>query len=264
MEQLPYDLHFMHKFNLHKLAGLLIEDDDIASIARVYGIKEKLLGGVEDGFRKNLSVLAGELKKRVQRIPEEPLVVAAIGDSITSDRESWAKILNELWKDNPDRYVIDCAISGDTTCHIKDRFYSSILNQTFDRAVVFIGTNDCRELDDEAHISNISHEEYMKNMRYFIDALQGRDKEVMIVTIPYVDSKRLQAYFLDSNQKYSDARIDQANTFLRDLAGEKRTKLADLAAALKEIKGGVLEEDGIHLNSQAQLVLCELLLPLLS
>jgi len=264
MEQLPYDLHFMHKFNLHKLAGLLIEDDDVASIARVYGIDEKTLQGIEDGFRKNLSELAGELKKRVQRIPEGPCIVAAIGDSITSDRESWAKILNQLWKDTEGRYVIDCAISGDTTCHIKDRFYSSVLNQTFDRAVLFIGTNDCRELDDEAHISNISHEEYMKNMRYFIDTLQRRGKEVIIVTIPYVNSKRLQAYFPDSNQKYSDARIDQANAFLRDLARKKGAKLADLADALKLIKEDVLEEDGIHLNSTAQLILCELLLPLLS
>lgn len=264
MEQLPYDLRFMHKFNLHKLAGLLIDDDDIASIARVYGIEEKTLQGIENEFRRNVSTQADNLKKKLQNIPDTPCVIAAIGDSITSDRESWAKILNQLWKDVEGRRVIDCAISGDTTCHIKDRFYSSVLNETFDRAVLFIGTNDCRELDDEAHISNISHEEYMKNMYYFVDALQGRGKEVTIVTIPYVDSKRLKAYFPDANQRYDDTRIDRANDFLRNLAREKKTKLADLALALKKIEGDVLEEDGIHLNSTAQLVLCELLVPLLS
>ncbi len=265
MNQLPYELHFMHKFNLHKLAGLLIKDPDIGSIARVYGVEEKELREIEDQFRKNLAELADELRKRGLWAGEgSPCIIAAIGNSITSDRESWAKILNELWKDVPNRYVIDCAISGDTTCHIKDRFYSSILNQAFDRAVLFIGTNDCRELDDEEHISNISHEEYMKNMRYFIDTLQGKGKEVVVVTIPYVDSARLQAYFPDANQKYSDARIDLANAFLRELAREKGTKLADLAAALKETERDVLEEDGIHLNSKAQLVLCELLIPLLA
>ncbi|MBW2058821.1 MAG: hypothetical protein JRH07_00385 [Deltaproteobacteria bacterium] len=264
MDQLPYELAFMHKFNLHKLARLLIEDDDIRSIARVYGVEERVLGSIEDRFRRNLAALADELRSRVaSRAKQSPCIVAAIGDSITSDRESWAKILNEFWKDNNQRRVIDCAVSGDTTCHVKDRFYSTVMRETFDWAVLFLGTNDCRQLDDEAHVSIVGHDEYKRNMRYFTETLLGLGKEVIVVTVPYVDNERLQAYFPEGNWVYRDELIDQTNEFLRDLSEKTGARLADLAVALQAFDGEVLEEDGIHLNRNGQLILCELLLGIL-
>ncbi len=169
MEQLPFELDFMHKYNLHKLLGLLFEDDDIRSIARVYGIKRKELKAIEDRFQRNIVNLAEELKGRIPPKPSGAgYTIAAIGDSITSDRESWVKILKNYWGDNGEHSVIDCSISGDTTYDLINRFYSTILNQSFEWAILFIGTNDSRELLDDAHISNISLDEYKRNMNFIM------------------------------------------------------------------------------------------------
>jgi lysophospholipase L1-like esterase len=266
MEQLPYDLNFMHKYNLHKLLGLLIEDDDLRFIAGMYGVGFRDLRRIEEEFQSSIERLAGELRERVQPKPlDTPCRIAAIGDSISSDRQSWVKILNRFWDDDTRsvRRVIDCAISGDTSSDLINRFYGSVLNEDFQWAVLFIGTNDCRELGDDAHVSNISLDEYQRNMAYLMESLLSRGKKVINVTIPPVDNERLRAQFPDNNWRYDRARIDKTNEFIRHLAKKSGTSLADLAKKIDEYGGEVLESDGIHLNGRGQFLLCELLLDLI-
>jgi hypothetical protein len=129
--------------------------------------------------------------------------------------------------------------------------------------VVFIGTNDCRELNDESHISNISLEEYGRNMHYMMESLLRRDKKVINVTLPPVDNERLNGQFPDNNWRYDEARIVKTNEFIRGISRKYGTGLADLAEKIDTYGGDVLEPDGLHLNGQGQLLLCELLLELL-
>jgi len=261
MEQLPYELRFCHKFNLHKWLGLNMDDYDLRTIARIYGVKLRALKKIEDSFEKNLLDLAETLRRGKGKKPplDTPVRICAIGDSITSDRESYAKILARAWKDDPKRTIIDCSVSGDTTCHLIERFYSTIVSEEFDWAVLFIGTNDCRELDDEAHISNISLDEYKRNMRFLMKSLLDRGKIVVNVTIPYVDNLRLRQMFTESNQRYDDERVDRTNDSIRELSREHRTHLADLAEACRNYGDDVLEEDGIHMNSHGHMLLCGLI-----
>ncbi|MGQ9615445.1 MAG: SGNH/GDSL hydrolase family protein [Spirochaetota bacterium] len=264
MNQLPYTLDFMHRFNLHKLLGLLVEDDDLRSIARIYGVKLRELKRIEEGFLKDIEEMASELREKFQpKPPEKPYVIAAIGDSLTSDRISWAKVLNHLWKEDGKRMIIDCAISGNTTSDVIDRFYSSVLNQSFQWAVLFLGTNDSRQLDDEAHISNTSLEEYRRNMTYFTETLLKKGIEVVHVTIPQVDNTRFKPYFQDSNSVYDPKLINDTNIIIRELSAKKGTHLADLAKKLEGYKGDFLSPDGIHLNRNGQMQLCELMLEIL-
>lgn len=264
MDQLPYELRFMHKYNLHKLLGLLIDDNDLRSIVRIYGVRSRELKKIEKSFNQNLMDMVSELKQKIKPKPlASPCCVAAIGDSISSDRESYVKIINQLWKDNPERKIIDCAVSADTTFDIINRFYSTVLNQTFDRAIIFIGTNDCRELDDEYHVSNISIDEYKRNLNYITESLLNRNKKLIHVTLPYVDNERLRAFFPDGNWRYDKKRIDKTNTYIRELSNHKNTDLADLAKKIIEYGGDVLEPDGIHLNRQGHMMLSEILLDLL-
>jgi len=262
MEHLPYELDFMHKYNLHKWLGFLIEDDDIKFISQMYGVKFKELKRVDEVFLRNIEKFVGELVNKIQVKPlEAPYRIAAIGDSISSDRQSWVKILNHLWKGT--RTVIDCAISGDTTSDLIDRFYGTIMNQEFQWAVVFIGTNDCRELDDGSHMAQISLDEYKRNMHYIMESLLKEGKKVINVTLPSVDNVRLKGQFPDNNWSYDRARIDQTNDFIRDLSKKLDTKLADLAKGIGAYGEDVLEQDGLHMNGQGQLILCKLLLELL-
>jgi acyl-CoA thioesterase-1 len=263
MSQLPHPLEFMHKFNLHKWLGLLIDDDDLGSIARIYGVSRPRLARIERGFRVNIARLSASLPKREEKPLASPLVILALGDSISSDRESWAKILNHYWREDPNRSVLDCAISGNTTSSLLDRFYSTVLNQEFDWVVLFIGTNDCRELDDPARISEISPEEYRRNMEYITGRLVERGKRIVLVTLPPVDNVRLRAYFPEANSCYDLARLEATNRYLRELAARQGFAVADLSAAIQAQSQDVLEEDGLHLNGIGQTILCRLLLDLL-
>jgi lysophospholipase L1-like esterase len=264
MEHLPYELDFMHKYNLHKWLGMLIDDDDIGFIAGMYGVRHRELKRIEQGFQENIERLAGELRDTAEiRQLETPCRIAAIGDSISSDRQSWVKILNQLWGEHGKRFIVDCAISGDTTSDLIDRFYGTILNENFQWAVLFIGTNDCRGLNDEGHISLISIDEYRGNMNYLMNSLKARGKSIINVTLPPVDNERLNQQFPDNNWRYDRKRIEQTNDFIRELSKKHKTPLADLAKSIDAFDGDVLEADGIHLNGQGQLLLCRLLLELL-
>jgi len=264
MNQLPYELSFMHKYNIHKVLGLLIDDYDLRSIARIYGVTMREIKKIENSFTQNISEVASDLKRKFPaKSLDRPYIVAAIGDSLTSDRESYAKILNHLWRDDPKRKIIDCAVSGDTTHHIINRFYSTVLNKSFDWAIIFLGTNDCRELADEAHVSIISFEEYKRNINYITESLLKRNKKIIHVTIPYVDNERLREFFPDANWRYDKKRINITNDFIRKLSNRYKTKLADLSREIDNFKGDVLEPDGIHLNQQGQILLCEMLLKIL-
>jgi lysophospholipase L1-like esterase len=163
----------------------------------------------------------------------------------------------------PARRILDCGISGDTCCHVIDRFYSTVLNQEFDWAVVFLGTNDCRQLDDPARISNLSLEEFGRDLRYFAERLLKRGKEVVHVTLPPVDNERLRGFFPDANTVYDPAHLEAANGVIREIARENGSPVADLAEALVGREAEILEPDGLHLNAAGHLSLCRLLLDIL-
>ena len=263
MEQLPYSLEFMHKFNLHKLLGLAITDDELGPIARIYGVSRARLARIERGFQVNVARLASSLPKREEKPLPSALTILAVGDSLTSDRESWVKILNRYWEGEANRRVLDCAVSGNTSSDLLDRFYSTVASREFDWVVLFIGTNDCRQLDDPVQISLISAEEYRRNVDYLTGWFLQKGKRVVLVTLPPVDNTRMRAYFPEENSRYDPARLEATNRYLCELAGRKGFALADLAAAIQAQGLEVLGEDGLHLNGAGQTLLCRLLLELL-
>ena len=272
MNQLPYALDYMHKFNVHKWLGLLVRDDDLVSIARMYGVRPGELRKIEKRLQTNVSQLAAQLSQGARKpatqgaggagSPGAPLAVLALGDSISSDRESYVNILNCCWK-GTHRRMIDCAVSGDSTSDLVDRLYSTVMNLEFDWVVIFIGTNDCRQVDDPARMTRISLQEYQRNMEYFTDQFLSRGKQVILVTIPTVDMRRFNEFFPGSGWTYDKERIDATNRGLRELASRKGLKVADLAKAIAAQSNDVMTPDGLHLNSAGQLILSRLLLEII-
>jgi lysophospholipase L1-like esterase len=269
LEQLQHPLSFVHKFNLFKLTGLLIEEDDLPSIARVYGVPLQELETIEAGFQRNIAKLAAalEVESRPAADPANdgtpPVSILAVGDSITSDRESYVKILNHYWRGDPSRNMLDAAVSGDTSADLIKRFYSTVLNREFQWAVLFIGTNDSLQLDEDKRISVVSLDEYTRNIRFISETLLAKGKRLIQITIPSVDNTRLRSFFPDANAVYTKQRIGQVNTFIREWASKNGYPVADLARAIEEQKEDVLEPDGLHLNGRGQRMICELLLELL-
>jgi lysophospholipase L1-like esterase len=265
MNQLPWALDYAHKFNIHKWLGLLVKDDDIISIARMYGARPRELRKVEKQIQANVADLAARLaqdKGKPAAGTGAPLAVLAVGDSITSDRESYVSILNAYWKGTP-RRMIDCAVSGDSTSDLIDRWYGTVMNQQFDWAVIFIGTNDCRQVDDPSHTARISLPEYQKNMEYFVDQFLARGTTVVLVTIPPVNMTRFKETFPDAGWFYDKDRIDATNRGLRELASRRGLKVSDLAKAIGAQNEDVMTPDGLHLNSAGQLILSRLLVEII-
>jgi lysophospholipase L1-like esterase len=269
VNQLQHPLDFVHKFNLYKLSGMLIEDDDLASIARVYGVSLEELQNIEDGFQRNIAELAASLPQAARPAASPAndgtpsLSILAIGDSITSDRESYVKILNRYWQADRSRQMLDAAVSGDTTADLIKRLHSSVLNLEFQWAVLFIGTNDSLQLDDRRRISVLSLDEYKRNVRFITETLLAEGKRLIQITIPPVDNVRLRSFFPDSNSVYTAEHIGEVNDFIRGWADKNGYSVADLARTVEKQEEDVLEPDGLHLNGRAQRMICELLLDLL-
>ena len=137
------------------------------------------------------------------------------------------------------------------------------LKQKFDWVVIFIGTNDCRQVDDPARMTRISLPEYQRNMEYLTGLFIKGGKQVILVTLPPVDMRRYRESFPDSGYIYDKERIDATNRGLRELASRRGLRVADLAEAIAAESNDVLMSDGLHLNSTGQLLLSRLLLEII-
>jgi len=265
MHHLPYELSFMHRFNMHKWLGLIMDDYDLKAIARIYGVRPGMLKKIEDGLNRDIAASVEKLKQKVpvKAAPQSPYTMLAYSDSLTSDRKSWAKILNRYWGEAGGRKIVDCAISGDTTSNLINRFYRTALKEAFDRAIIFIGINDARQMDDGSRITNISPEEYKRNLEYIVKTFLRRTRNIIMITLPYVDNERLKKQFPDANWMYDRSRIDRSNEAIREFTRKYKLTLVDLSRKLREMKEDPIEYDGIHLNDAAHLVLCEMLLQVL-
>jgi len=263
MSQPAFDLRFVHKFNLYQGAGLSIDEDDIAAIARIYGMSVEQLEGVEGKFRANVARLAAELRDIVPARPAgEPYRMIAAGDSITADREGYVNILRTFWGDDSGRTIINAGRSGETTVELRGRFQRDILSQEFEKAVLFIGTNDSG--GPAGSDGQVSREEYARNMEYLVCNLLDAQKEVIQVTLPPIDNERMKRYFGDENWFAEKTRIDAANDFIRDQSRRYGTTLADLAAEIEGRGIDPLLPDGLHMNDHGQKLLAELLAKVLS
>ncbi len=264
-EHLPYDLEFCFRFNLHKLAGFLIDDYDIEKLSRMYIVPEKELRGIHDNLESRIAGAAEQLKSRLSYSgPVDSLTWLALGDSITSDRMSYAKLIRSVWKGENDRRVLDAGISGDTTSDLINRYYGTALELDFDMASIFIGTNDARGHNDRYEISNTSIPEFRRNYDYLTKTLREKVPEVITITIPMVNDERFSAFFKEENNYlYRAETIHEINTVIRDISAKHKTILVDFADEIESSEIDVLDKDGLHLSLLGHELLAGLLLEVL-
>ena len=270
VNQSPYDLEFIHRFNLYQGAGLSIAEDNIEAIARVYGVSQDRLQAIEHRFRTNVARLAEELRESLPpRQAALPCRILAVGDSMTADREGYVNILRAYWGDHPGRALFNAGKSGETTADVLGRM-PDILSRQLERAVLFIGTNDCGgPVSNSVHPEpveggQVSFSESARNLEYIVGNLLDAGKRVVQVTLPPADNDRMKRYFGDENWFYEPARIQRMNDFIRDQSRTCGTGLADLAAEIAARDIDPLRPDGLHLNSRGHLLLAGLLARIIS
>ena len=162
---LASELYNSVKFNMQKLI-LDIPEQDAERIAMVFDADRNEVKTLIKSFHQTVRAEAEQTRREVT-IPrlEGKHSIVFLGDSITSDRESYLNIIRELYRDRPDVNVVDAAISGDKSDDAVMRFYERVLRYEPDVVCILIGTNDLRRNDDAYANACVSLGDIEKNLR---------------------------------------------------------------------------------------------------
>jgi lysophospholipase L1-like esterase len=262
MKESPLSTDFLIQFNLYKRSGLNINPQDFKRIAKFYNIDEFYCKTLIKKHEEVVNNLVASIKKEHNVLIDNigstyNKSIIFIGDSLTSDRESYLNMLRCMFQDYSNIRFIDSAISGDTTFDILKRLYDSVLNIDFDAAFILIGTNDAKIALEGTEHNLISLEEYKRNLKFIIKNIKNKGAKIFILTLPYVNAEKYRGYF-KNKMDYSTEKIDQYNHVIKDVAQELNIGLVDIHQKLSGLKTkDYLLEDGIHLNNLGQTIICQ-------
>ena len=258
---LSSDLYNNLKFNMHKLILDLAEDNYIR-LAAIFGADEKEVKQFLDEFHHTCTEEAEELKKAVQ-IPDIKKIktFAFVGDSITSDRESYLNIFKEYFKGQPEIKIVDAAISGDKSDDARMKFYFRVMNHKPDVVHILLGTNDMRQNADINGEPSVSLQDYQRNLEYMVSKLKSENVDIILSTIPPVDNQGLRKRFPDDYWIYDTRNIAEVNKIIADIAKRYQVKLNDMGPEYERyLPEEILLADGLHLNRTGQKLLAQKLL----
>ena len=250
------DCQFNFKFNLHKsLLPIGIDDHDLSRLSVVYGTDSEWLrkeaalieqanarcaARLETQF--NLSALTGKQAK-----------IIFLGDSITSDRQSYLNILKQALSGSTGLKLVDLSISAQKSVDLFTGIYPDIIAQRADIAHIMIGTNDVRRIDDERRLYHTSPAEYEKNMDFVIGALIKGGSSVILSTIPPFSREKASRHFAGGYVLYLEEDRRLYNEILTQLAQKHHVVLNQMDEAYSKYTAEELTlDDGIHLNALGQ------------
>jgi lysophospholipase L1-like esterase len=221
---------------------------------------------------------AGESPASQQR----PLTIVAFGDSITAPRGKlrvYPTLLEEeLTARGRKVRVVNAGVGGNTTEQAKVRFETDVLAHKPDVAVVFFGANDAAVdvwKTPPATGPRVARERYEANLRQFCRRLKSHGaKTILVAPSPFRFTPKLKEmygrppYRPDDPDGFNVLLVEYAET-VRRVAREEGAALADAYAAFQAYgrqPGRSVDNllaDGMHPNAAGQLLLADLLLPLL-
>ncbi len=257
-----FELSFNFKFNLHKsIISIGIEDSDWERLAVVYGTDlhwvktevEKIEREVQEGAKKVASAMNLDKLKAARS-----LKVAFLGDSITSDRQSYLQMIREVVKDIPAFEIIDFSISGHKSGDLLTAMFPNVVGAEADIVHIMIGTNDLRRNDDKYGVSHTSIQEFEKNMNYIVGILREEGTKVILSTVPPFSQAKAVENFVGYRMLFREEDRQAFNEVLRKIA----RKYGAIVNEMDEIYGQYTPDeltliDGIHLNQTGQELLAE-------
>lgn len=253
---LQSELYNNIKFNMQKLI-LDVPKRDALWLSRIFAAEEEEVRKLLDGFENAVWEQVKQIRKSMD-IPQVhgAKTIVFIGDSITSDRESYFNIIRKLYEDEKELRWIDAAVSGDKSDDAKMKFYERAMNFQPDIAHVLIGTNDMRESDDEDGESCISLGDYRKNLEYMVKRLKAGGVRVILSTISPVLNEGIRKRFPNDNWIYKEANIHAVNDIIEEVAAKFGAKLNDMRPVYDKYRvEEILFQDGLHLNALGQRLL---------
>jgi len=165
---------FKVKFNLQNWLKEDIGESDYRRIGNVLDIDANVVEQHALAFEKRVTQQAeildegGKYSEAVDRARTSKVIF--VGDSITSDRESFAKIIRRVFCQHSLEFI-DAGVSGWRTTEFLDDFYFKVLSRNVQAAHVMLGTNGMRASRLPYGKCNVSPSEFEKNMSYILTAL---------------------------------------------------------------------------------------------
>jgi lysophospholipase L1-like esterase len=177
-------------------------DFDAATEARALGVPVPVLEALRTEFRENVArhsrnLLADQgVRQSCADIPLRPGdAVVCLGDSMTSDFQSWAEILAAvLHQVRPDLVVRNEGRSGDTTTDLLSRFAAAVPPHRPAVVLVLIGANDGRRHAPWPAEPEVSDEETGRNVRLLRSMMDDAGARSLWLTPPPVLDERVRTH----------------------------------------------------------------------
>lgn len=261
---LQSELYNNLKFNMQKLI-LDVPENDVRRLAEIFGASDEEVKPLLEGFWSTLKEQSERLRAKRELPPvHEERVLAFIGDSITSDRESYLNILHTLYREEKNLVFVDAAVSGDKSDDARMKLHFRVMNHHPHIVHILIGTNDLRMNRGPGAGPCVSLEEYERNLDYLLSFLQESGVKVLISTLSPVVNSGIQLRFPEDHWYYEASHIKKANEIIRRLAQKYSADLNDMESVYGAYEAEeILLADGLHLNAKGQALLLEGILNIL-
>ena len=256
---------FKLRFNLQSWLKEDIGEYDYRRIGMALDIEESAAKSCLDSFgeivREQAALLDADGRYIKAAPPGKEASVVFIGDSITSDRLSFAKVIRSVFSGNEQLRFIDAGVSGWRTTDFVDELYLKVLQEKVQIAHVMLGTNGVRRSKQPYGKNNVSPSEFRQNLAYILTALKESGAAVILSTLPPYDLSA--STYRDGNWTIDRRDYDAFNDVILGLKGEG-VAVNDMREAYDVCEAReLLEEDGVHLNINGHMILAQRVLEIL-
>jgi lysophospholipase L1-like esterase len=232
------------------------------------GTRAALLNLPTEVYAQEYAELVAGAKEAAQELLEDPAVcsmvdglplkkgakVVAVGDSHTSDPQSWAVILGELFAARRPADAISVrisAVSGDTSTHGQIRI-GEVIAQQPDWILFFIGVNDARTQGPNPSSTLIGHRETARNLVDLARRVrQETDAHCLWITPPKVIEERVAQHWALARFQVRFRNQDIAR--VADAVRKLDAPHVDLFSALgDDLPPDFVMTDGLHFTLSGQ------------
>ncbi len=271
---LPPETTFLIDFNLHWVPaalGLNVPPEAAAA----------MLGITPAAFLDYVSQAEAEVKRTAEELLAQPAlqtaldrwsirpggVVLAVGDSITTYRYSYARLLEamtSLRRPEADIRFVNVAQSGYTSTHGLENVYTQFLAHQPDAVLIKFGVNDCKQFGGPQAKTLVSPDEYRANLAGMVEAFLQHTpaRPILLTPTPVVESiTNHLPEFAAMRMTWSNAHLQACAEVVKNLAGRHGLPLVDLMSAFTlQPDPALYLPDGLHPNPAGQRLILEQLL----
>ena len=243
---------FNFRFNLHKtIFSIGIEDHDYTRLQEVYDVDSQWMQQTVSEFAQSNAERAQQLREvcDLSALGVKPLKIVFLGDSNTSNRQSYMNILKSATADYPQLQLVDKAVSGFKSGDLFTTIHPGVIDEHADIVHIMIGTNDFRRMADCEKLYHTSPAEYEKNLDYIVSAFAKDGSRVILTTIPPFSKERSDKHFARSNGVFEEEDRQLYNAIIEKIAQKYGAYLNKMDELFSQHSPEALTvPDGIHLG----------------